>query len=159
VPILFPNMTIVTLSDTLIQRLAANDRRILRDRILSGFCLRMNKRTRTFMVSTTSSGKQVRLTIGRWPIFSAEEARTIASKLLMDCRIGNTPRKPKSEKLVTLRQLLPEYAKAKGLKTSSLKRYESILNTQFGNRFERSYFIYSPLATCQQLQAAHVFIS
>jgi hypothetical protein len=122
---------IVTLSDALIQRLAANDRRILRDRVLSGFCLRMNKRTRTFMVATSASGKQVRLTIGRWPIFTTEQARAIASNLLKDCRTGNAPIRPKSEKLLTLRQLLPGYAQAKGLKESSLKRYESILNTHF----------------------------
>lgn len=126
-PFCSQNMSIVTFSDALIQRLAANDRRILRDRVLSGFCLRLNKRTRTFLVATSSGGKQVRIPIGRWPLLSAEEARTIAAKLLLDCRNGKMPFKPASHQLPTVRQLLPLYSAAKGIKASSLRGYESIL--------------------------------
>lgn len=124
-------MTIITLSDALIQRLAATDRRILRDKILSGFCLRLNKRTRTFLIATSSGGRQVRMVIGRWPLISTEEARTQAAKLLLACRMGQMTAKLSIEKLPTLRTALPQYAKAKGIKASSLKRYESILKTHF----------------------------
>lgn len=131
VPVLFPKMSIVTLSDALIQRLALTDRRILRDRVLSGFCLRLNKRTRTFLVATSSCGQQVRLTIGRWPLIKTDEARILAASLLRQCREGKLPVKQKAEKLPTLWHVLPEYAKAKGLKASSLARYESILKVHF----------------------------
>ena len=115
VPVLFPNMPIVTLSDPLIQRLAADDRRILRDKVLSGFCLRLNKRSRTFLVATSCNGLQVRITVGRWPLISVDEARRAAAKLLLDCRSGKPPVKQRVEKLPTLRQVLPQYAKSKGI--------------------------------------------
>lgn len=124
-------MSIVTLSDALIQRLAANDRRILRDRILSGFCLRLNKRSRTFMVATSASNQQVRITIGHWPLMSADEARFVASQILRDCRAGKVPVKPKEVLLPSLREILPAYAKAKALRPSSLARYESLLKVHF----------------------------
>lgn len=125
-------MPIITLSDALIQRLSLTDRRILRDRILSGFCIRLNKRTRTFFIATTSAGRQVRITIGRWPLISTEEARSKATTLLLDCRMGIVPVKLPSATLPTIRSVLPCYAKAKGLKPSSLSRYESLLRTHFG---------------------------
>ncbi|MET3108875.1 hypothetical protein AAKU67_003402 [Oxalobacteraceae bacterium GrIS 2.11] len=113
VPVLFPNMAIVTFSDALIKRLAANDRRILRDRICSGFCLRLNKRSRTFMVATSSKGKQVRITIGHWPLISVDEARSIAIKILLDCREGKDMSKPIPQKLPSMKEMLPAYANAK----------------------------------------------
>jgi hypothetical protein len=124
-------MSIVTLSDALIQRLATNDRRILRDRVLSGFCLRLNKRTKTFLIATSSRGQQVRITIGRWPLVKTNEARATAATLLRQCREGCLPTKAMIEKLPTLRQVLPDYGKAKGIKASSLARYESMLRTHF----------------------------
>lgn len=124
-------MTIITLSDALIQRLTASDRRILRDKVLSGFCLRLNKRTRTFLIATSSGGRQVRIVIGRWPLISTEDARSQATKLLLDCRMGYMAVKPQVEKLPTLRLALTKYAEAKEIKASSVRRYESILKTHF----------------------------
>lgn len=124
-------MTIVTLSDALIKRLAVNDRRILRDRVLTGFCIQMNKRSRTFIVASSSNGVQVRISIGRWPLISTDEARSIASKLLLSCREGKNMTKIPSMKLPSVRELLPAYAKAKSIKASSLKRYDSVLRTHF----------------------------
>jgi len=70
--------------------------------------------------------------IGRWPLMSADEARSLAGTLLRDCRAGKMPGKPTAEKLPTLRQVLPKYADAKGIKASSSARYESILKVHFG---------------------------
>lgn len=130
-------MTIITLSDALIQRLASTDRRILRDRVVSGFCIRLNKRTRTFFIATTAAGKQVRVTIGRWPLISTDQAREQATKLLLDCRMGIAPMKPVSHELPTIREVLPLYAQAKGLKASSFARYSSILRTHFDAWLDR----------------------
>lgn len=126
-------MPIVTLSDALIQRLTSSDRRILRDRVLAGFCLRLNKRTKTFLVATSAKGEQVRVTLGRWPLLAADEARAMAALLLRDCRNGKIPSKEQAKKLPTLQELLPAYAKAKGIKPSSLERYESLLKVHFGS--------------------------
>ncbi|WP_175106781.1 tyrosine-type recombinase/integrase [Pararobbsia alpina] len=44
---------------------------------------------------------------------------------------------PVRAQLPTLRQVLPEYAKAKKVKASSLARYESLLKTHFADWFDR----------------------
>ncbi len=62
------------------------DGRLLRDRMRSGFCMRMNARTRTFGVATSVAGQQFRLTLGHWPLMSVEEARSLAMEVLRECR-------------------------------------------------------------------------
>ncbi|MGB8517102.1 MAG: hypothetical protein WCD45_04355, partial [Gallionella sp.] len=115
-------MSIVTLSDALLQRLTPRYGEILRDKILCGFCIKLGKRSHSFLVSTSSGGKQVRVYLGRWPLLSVDEAREMAFPVLRSCRAGNLPSKVQPAKLPTLWESLPNYAKAKGLQASSLKR-------------------------------------
>jgi integrase len=122
---------ILTFSEPLLQRLTASDGRILRDKVLCGFCLKLNKRSKTFLVATSVQGKQLRMTLGRWPLLSVEEARTMAVMALKECRAGRPPSTVKPRKLPTLMELLPEYCQAKKLKPASLKRYSSIIRTHF----------------------------
>lgn len=49
-------MPIVLITEALLQKSTVRDARILRDRMLSGFCVRMNARTRTFRVATQFTG-------------------------------------------------------------------------------------------------------
>lgn len=126
-------MSIVTLSDALLQRLTPRYGEILRDKILCGFCIKLGKRSHSFLVSTSSGGKQVRVYLGRWPLLSVDEAREMAFPVLRSCRAGNLPSKVQPAKLPTLWESLPNYAKAKGLQASSLKRYESIIRTHFAD--------------------------
>lgn len=130
------NMTIITLSDALLKRLSATDSRILRDKVLCGFCLKLNKRSRTFLVATSVRGQQFRMTLGYWPLISVEEARTLAMKVLRDCRAGQMPpRKPTC--FPTLREALKTYGEAKGIKNSSRVRYDSLFRTHFGDWLDR----------------------
>lgn len=122
-------MSIVTLPDALIKRLTASDGRILRDRILCGLCLKVGKRTRTFLIATSVSGKQFRCTIGRWPIVSVDEARALALPILQDCRRGLVPSKQLPRQLPTLVEAIANYCEAKKLKDSSRERYLSIVRT------------------------------
>ena len=131
-------MAIVTLSDTLLQRLTAKDGRILRDRILCGLCLKAGRRARTFLVATSCNGQQVRITLGQWPLVSVEEARTLATPILRSCRNGQTPTKPNRRKLPTLCDSIADYAEAKGIKPLSLKRYQSIVRTHFPDWLDHS---------------------
>lgn len=55
---------IVLISESLLQRSTATDGRILRDRFLQGFCVRLNKRKRTFLVATSVRGQQFRMMLG-----------------------------------------------------------------------------------------------
>ncbi len=124
-------MAIITLSEALLQRLVAKEGTILRDRILCGFCLKVGKRSNSFMVATSCKGKQVRVTLGRWPLLSVDEARVQAMSVLRKCRAGENPSLSRRRRLPTLRECLADYAKAKRIKPASLKRYESILRTHF----------------------------
>jgi len=124
-------MAIVTLSEPFLQRMAATDGRIFRDRVLCGLCLKAGKRVRSFFIATSCNGQQVRITLGRWPLMSIAEARKQALPILISCRAGEAPARRQRLTLPTLRESLLAYASAKNIKPLSLKRYQSILNTHF----------------------------
>ena len=77
--VLYQKMGIITLSEALLQKLPPKDGLIIRDRILRGFCLKVGKLSRTFLVATNCNGQQIRITLGQWP--SVEEARTLAAPI------------------------------------------------------------------------------
>lgn len=130
-------MPVVQISEALLDRNTATDGRILRDRQLSGFLMRLHARRRTFWVATSAAGVQVRLRIGHWPLMSVDEARAKALEVIRQCRQGIRPDSPMHvcaaslSELPTLQALLTEYCKAKGIKPSSQSRYESILRCHF----------------------------
>lgn len=124
-------MAIITLSESLLLKLPPKEGLILRDRILCGLCIKVGRRTRTFFVATSIAGKQIRMTLGRWPLLSVEEARAIAAPILRSCRSGQSPLKRLPPKLPTLSEAVACYTETKGLKAASLKRYLSIIRTHF----------------------------
>lgn len=127
-------MPIVTLTDTLLQKLPARDGAILRDRVLAGLCVRVGRRSRTFFIATSAAGQQVRLTLGRWPLLSVNDARDLASPLLLSCRKGIAPLTPVvAPKLPTLTEAIANYCTAKKLKQSSAGRYQSLVRTHFSD--------------------------
>ncbi|KVS21666.1 hypothetical protein WK32_18445 [Burkholderia vietnamiensis] len=130
-------MAIVTLSDALIGRGLGPVGTILRDRTLCGLCLKVGRRSHSFMVATSVQGRQVRVTLGRWPLIRVDEARELALPILRQCRAGDYVVAPVRPRLLTLRELLAEYAKAKRVKASSLTRYESVLRTHFAEWMDR----------------------
>ena len=74
-------MAIVLISESLLARSALRDGQLLRDRVLSGFCVRMNARKKTFRVATSVGGQQFRMNLGYWPLMSVEEARGLAMQV------------------------------------------------------------------------------
>jgi integrase len=136
VRVLSKNMPIVTLTDALLQKHPARDGAILRDRILSGLCVRIGRRTKTFFIATSANGKQVRSTLGRWPLLTVDDARSRALPLLRDCRNGRAPVVAPQLTLPTLETSLVSYCEAKKLKAASLRRYQSIVRTHFGKWYE-----------------------
>nr|WP_229634100.1 integrase family protein [Duganella qianjiadongensis] len=129
-------MAIVTLTDTLLQKHPARDGAILRDRILSGLCVRVGRRTKTFFIATSVSGKQVRTTLGRWPLLTVDDARFQALTILRDCRKGLAPVQAQPLTLPTLSESLVTYCETKKLKAASLRRYQSIVRTHFAQWYE-----------------------
>jgi hypothetical protein len=130
-------MPIVLISESLLLRSTITDGRILRDRLLCGFCVRMNVRKRTFKVATSVAGKQFRMMLGHWPLMSVEVARTLALEVLRECRAGRRPSKAAPVALPTLREALTAYGLAKKIKASSIKRYDSIFRTHFDDWLDR----------------------
>lgn len=126
-------MPIVTLSEALLRRLSFKDGVILRDRILCGLCVKIGRRSRTFFIATSAAGKQVRMTLGRWPLISVEEARNLAMPVLRDCRNGQSPDKRLPPMVPTLNNAVIGYCDTKGLKESSKTRYLSIIRTHFSD--------------------------
>src|ERR1035437_1321913 len=112
-------MAIVTLSDALLQRLSPKEGVILRDRILCGFCVKIGGRSRTFLIATSFAGQQIRMTLGRWPLVSVEEARNLAMPLLRDCRNGQQPDRRTTPDLPTLADAVVQYCDTKKLRESS----------------------------------------
>jgi len=54
-------MPIVLISESLLLRSTVTDGRILRDKVLCGFIVKLNVRRRTFRVATSVAGKQFRM--------------------------------------------------------------------------------------------------
>ena len=57
-------MQIVLISESLLLRSTVTDGRILHDRVLCGFIVKLNARRRTFRVATSVAGKQFRMALG-----------------------------------------------------------------------------------------------
>lgn len=131
-------MPIVLISESLLLRSTVTDGRILRDRVLCGFCVRLNARKRTFLIATSVQGKQFRMMLGHWPLMSVEEARSQALEVLRECRAGRMPNRPAPPDLPTMREALAVYCEAKSIKASSRKRYDSLMRTHFGDWLDRS---------------------
>jgi integrase len=129
---------IVMISESLLLRATARDGRILRDRVLSGFGVRLNARQRTFLVATSVAGKQFRMMLGYWPLMSVDEARSHAMDVLRQCRLGERPSPKVKTKAPTLRAALVDYCTTKKIKASSQRRYDSIFRTHFGDWLDRS---------------------
>jgi len=130
-------MSIVMISESLLLRASATDGRILRDRVLSGFGVRLNARKRTFLIATSVSGKQFRMMLGFWPLMSVDEARSRAMDVLRQCRNGERPSRRVAPNVPTLREACEAYCKAKSIKPSSQRRYESIFRTHFRDWLDR----------------------
>ncbi|WPB57389.1 site-specific integrase [Xylophilus sp. GOD-11R] len=119
-------------------RSRVTDGRIFRDRMLSGFVVRMNARKRTFRVITSVAGKHFRMNLGYWPLMSVDEARAAAMEVLRQCRKGAQPVRPTRPKaLPTLREACAAYCTAKAIKDISRKRYNSLFQVHFGDWLDR----------------------
>lgn len=125
-------MSIVLISEALLLRSTVSDGRILGNRVLCGFCVRMNARKRSFKVATSVAGKQFRKVLGYWHLMSVDEARALAADVLRVCRASRTPSKAVPVALPTLRLALKNYCLVKEIKASSQKRYDSLMRTHFG---------------------------
>ena len=66
----------------------------------------VNKRSLTFLVATSVHGRQLRMTLGRWPLLGGEDARALAMAVLRDCRSGQVPERRIKPSLATVREAI-----------------------------------------------------
>lgn len=76
----------------------------------------------------------------------------MALPILRSCRSGQLPAKVMRGKLPTLWEALPAYAKAKGIKASSLKRYQSMVRTHFADWKDSSVIALGEVAFAEHCQ-------
>ncbi|WP_353573403.1 integrase family protein, partial [Candidatus Albibeggiatoa sp. nov. BB20] len=102
-----------------------------RDPELKGFALRATKGSKTYIVETSVRGKTCRVTIGKHGVFSPDQARIQAKKLLADMAMGINPNQQKQQeraRTVTLQQAFNQFMQERQLKPHT--RYD------YGNCFE-----------------------
>jgi len=82
------------ITETLVEHLSASaaGQKFFRDPILKGFAVRVTANgVRSFIVEKRVDGKIKRITLGRYPTLSAEQARTEAHKVLGMVALGMNP--------------------------------------------------------------------
>lgn len=110
----------------------------VRDSELKGFAVRITSTgAKSFILEKRIDGKVKRLTLGRYPELTVEQARKEAHKLLGQIAVGrNPPAEKKSEALqgTTLQQAFDDFiAVRKKLKPRTLYDYQRIMKTVFAD--------------------------
>lgn len=110
---------------------------IYRDTELKGFALRVGKTSKTYIVESKVNGRAVRTTIGKSNVFTAEEARQHAKRILGKMAVGENPVDEKRNlraKSVTLAEVIQEYVIArKTLSPRTIYDYTHGLKTYIGD--------------------------
>jgi integrase len=105
----------------------ASGQEFLWDTEIKGFGVRATSKTKAFILDRKLNGRTVRVTIGRYPIWSADAARKQAQELVVELDKGNDPRKKaKKEKAdgVTLGDAYLLFKKTRTLSPRTLYDYD-----------------------------------
>lgn len=127
-------MAIIKLTKTNIENIPypLSGQKFYHDTDLSCFMLTVGKKTKTFFVQASISGKLSRIKIGRYGVYTAEQARMCAKEMFIDISKGINPKeKERDEKTknITFEVVLNEYIKnSRRLKERTKKNYRDILN-------------------------------
>jgi integrase len=115
----------------------ASGQRFLRDTELRGFAIRVAASgAKSFVLERRIRGRNRRLTLGRYPDLTVEQARQEAQKVLGKIAIGIDPRVEslaEQRKLITLEEAFAEFKLArKTLKARTIYDYGRVLNAALG---------------------------
>lgn len=109
----------------------------LRDSDLSGFALRLTPGSKSFILEKRIDGKSRRITLGRYPDITTEQARREAHKLLGQIATGTNPIEEKQRAALIgtkLAEAFDEFAAArKNLNPRTLYDYRRIMEVAFGD--------------------------
>ena len=121
--------------------LMASGQAFYRDTDLKGFALRVGKTSKTYIVESKVNGRAVRTTIGKSNVFTSEEARLHAKKILGKMATGENPVDEKRNlraKSVTLAEVIEEYIIArKTLSPRTIYDYRHGLKVYIGDWFNK----------------------
>ena len=103
------------------------------DDVLRGFGVRVTQSgAKSFFIEKMIDGTQKRITLGRYPDLTVEQARKEAQKLLGKIATGINPvaeDKANKQRKITLQAVLDDYLKArKSLKATTANEYQRVLN-------------------------------
>ena len=107
-----------------------------RDDVLKGFALRVTESgARSFILEKRVAGKVKRITLGRYPDISVEQARKQAHKLLGKIATGINPiaeRKASKQRAITLQEALTDYLTVrKSMKATTKADYQKVIKSVF----------------------------
>lgn len=107
----------------------------IRDAELKGFALRITPGSKSFIIEKRVDGKVRRVTLGRYPELTAEQARKEAHKLLGQIAIGGNPIAEKQLEVLegtTLAQAFQDFKiSRKDLKSGTLYDYQRLMEVAF----------------------------
>lgn len=108
---------------------------------LKGFGMLVGKNTKTFCAQRDIAGKTVRVTIGRYGVFTVEQAREEAKEHLRSMAKGINPNKEKrkaQQRVTTLRETITAYKEArKDLSKATLYRLEALERMYFSDWMDK----------------------
>ncbi len=106
------------------------------DADLLGFGMYVGKTSKTWFVEKRIDNNTKRLSLGKYPALTAEQARTEAMKQLNKMAGGVDPVKEKREakiKTVTLGEVFAEFLSARQLKPKTVKDYTGVMNNIYAD--------------------------
>jgi len=114
------------------------DQAFIRDTELKGFAVRITSTgAKSFILEKRIDGKVKRLTLGRYPELTAEQARKEAHKLLGHIAVGRNPAAEKKQEALqgtTLKQAFDDFVKTrKNLKERTLYDYRRVMAVAFAD--------------------------
>jgi integrase len=111
---------------------AGKEQRVYFDSEMKGFCVRVTAAgAKTYVVEKRVNGKTRRVSIGATNVWSNEEAREKAQKLLAEMGEGVDPKAAKAErkqKEITLAEVVEGYKQKRELKPRTLAIYDNVLS-------------------------------
>lgn len=125
--------------------LQAEGQRLHTDRDLGGFALLIGQTAKSYIIQADLHGKPKRITIGKHGLYTPDEARRKAYKLLQLIREGVDPTAKKREAkretpppTMTLKQTFEKYLQVRPLKPATRKDYSQVFRRSFDDWLDLS---------------------
>ena len=111
---------------------------IYRDDDLPGFAVRVTPKAKSFIVEKRVNGVNRRITIGKFPSMSVDDARKVAVRTLASMAAGIDPKTGKGpESSVALREVFEKYLAVRRLKSGTARVYRRLMRCHLSDWLEK----------------------